>query len=527
MKSSFFLVIPDQQKSPEQLQLFQEAALQQWLDELPTANPGLSTRLLVDTIKQSNKLEMGTETRLQALESLRPIFLVMEDYLRSRLIKAGFPKGENEHKIHNVLISLEKEFAIGYWIVVHDLTRKTGGWFKGKNTAMAIQRVMKGLSDIVISHYLMSRAVPDWVWIDLHSLYKLGVKIKKEATKVSDVTNEFNKVSSIQDCYRQILLLSLADPSGLMQKEIRQVHQFIAKLCPLIQLGNEPVQGQQVQCIVLVDEDQPPLLTSSMQYKSDSATIYIGLEKLFKTISRREKFVNKSEARFSSIHILKGSSEKLPTELLAYLEQRWSGVPLQGTPFFGDRLERYFSIGLNSTHELQKESDQSVSANIEYRAESASETALSCKFEKTGVLSIGSMVSFRKVDMPVNKRSLGVVNKLVVSKKDGTINFEITALGAQAHSANYLKLNAHKDDVPQKALIYGLDFKQGQKSFLIIESFMFKEEDVLHLYLNNENFQIVLKDKKNVGLGYWQFECRQISDTEQSTKATKKGYDFI
>ncbi len=524
MKSSFFLVIPDQQNSPDELQPLQETALQQWLVELPTANPGLSTRLFLDMIKQINKLVMSAEIRLKALETLRPTYLITEDYLRSRLIKIGFPKGENEKKIHNVLISLEKEFAIGYWIIVRDLTRKSGGWFKGKNTALAIQRVMKGLSDVVISHYLMSQAVPDWVWIDLHSLYKLGVKIKKETTKVPD---EMNKTSSIQDCYRQILLLSLADPSGLMQKEIPQVHQFTAKLAPLVQLANKPIDDEQVQGVVLIDEDQPPFLTSSAQQKSDSAVLYLGFEKLFKAIRRKEKFVSESEARFSSIHILKGSSEKLPVELLEYLEQRWSGVPLRGTPFFSDRLERYFSVGLNSTHDLQKSSDEPGDTTSEYRGESASETALSCKFNKCGVLSIGSMVSFRKADMPVHKRSLGVVNKLVVSKPDGTVNFEVTALGAQSYSANYLRQDAAKDDVPQKALIYGLNTEQGQKRFLIIESFMFKEEDVLHLYLNNDDFPIVLKDKKNVGLGYWQFECRQISDTEQTANAKKQGYDFM
>jgi len=37
---------------------------------------------------------------------------------------------------------------------------------------------------------------------------------------------------------------------------------------------------------------------------------------------------------------------------------------------------------------------------------------------------------------------------------------------------------------------------------------------------------LVLKNKKNIGLGYWQFECNRVaskSDQEQP----KKGYDFI
>jgi len=524
VKNSFFLVIPDQQKNPEQLQMFEPTALQQWLDELPTANPGLSTRLFFDLVKECNKLEMDAAMRLEALELLRPNYLMIQDYLRSRLIKSGFPKAEDEKKIHQVLVSLEREFAIGYWIVVRELSRKSAGWFQGKNTALSIQRVIKGLSDIVISHYLMSQTVPDWVWIDLHSLYKLAVKLKKETVKVSDDGGVNSKSSSIEDCYRQILLLSLAEPSGLMQKEILLVYKFISKLYSSVKLTDKPEQGMLMLCVILVDEDQPPFFSSTSQF--DSAALFISFDKLFKTLKRREKFVNEKEARFSSMHILKGNQGKLPVELLNYLELRWSGIPLEGTPFFSDRLDRFFAVGLNATYDLQESSGQAKDALLEYKAESASERTLSSKFDKTGVISIGSLVSFRKPNMPESKRSLGIVNKLVVAKTDGTINFEVEAITAQSHSVSFLKLDAKKDDVPQKALIYGVESKEGQKSFLIIESFYFKDEDLLRLFMHSDNFPIVLRDKINIGLGYWQFECRQVEETKQLVKSTK-GYDFI
>lgn len=524
MKNSFFLVIPDQQNNPEKLLMFESSALQQWLDELPTANPGLSTRLFFDLLKECNKLEMDAAMRLQALEILRPNYLMIQDYLRSRLIKSGFPKASDEQKIYQVLIALEREFAIGYWIVVRELNRKSAGWFQGKNTALSIQRVIKGLSDIVISHYLMCENVPDWVWIDLHSLYKLGVKLKKETVKVSDNESSHSKSSSIEDCYRQILLLSLAEPSGLMQKEILLVYQFISKLFSLIKLTDKPEQGMLMLCVILVDEDQPPFFSSTSKF--DSAALYIDFERLFKALKRREKYVNEKEARFSSMHILKGNQGKLPLELLNYLEQRWSGIPLEGTPFFSDRLDRFFAVGLNATHDLQVSSEQAKEEVLEHKAESASERTLSCQFDKAGAISIGSLVSFRKANMPESKRSLGVVNKLAVVKADGIINFEVEALTAQSHSVSFLKLDAKEDDIPQKALIYGVDTKEGQKSFLIIESFYFKDEDLLRLFMNNDNFPIILRDKKNIGLGYWQFECRQLEETQQAVKSTK-GYDFI
>ena len=220
MKNSFFLVIPAQETKPERLKLFEPKALEQWLFELPTANPSLATRLIQDFITDFNTLKMPFQLRLDALELLRPKVLIMEDYLRSRLIRTAFPKEENDLKILQVLASIEREFTIGYWIVIKELTHRQVSWFQGKSLALSLQRCIKGLSSVVISHFIMGLPIPDWVWIDLHSLFKLSVKSKKDNVKVSDPTNHINKASTPEECYRQILLLCLSRPTGLLQKEI-------------------------------------------------------------------------------------------------------------------------------------------------------------------------------------------------------------------------------------------------------------------------------------------------------------------
>lgn len=156
------------------------------------------------------------------------VFLI-DDYLRSRLTRSGFPKGENEKKIFGLACSIERQFTIGYWSVARELTCREVSWLQAKPTVLAIQRTIKGLSRIVVTHYMMSYPIPDWIWIDLHSLYKLAVKLGKADVKVADQGGIFSKQSSIEDSYKQILLLSLAYPSGLMQKEFQLVYEFIEK----------------------------------------------------------------------------------------------------------------------------------------------------------------------------------------------------------------------------------------------------------------------------------------------------------
>lgn len=528
MKNSFFLVIPTQQNNPQRLKEFEAKALQHWVAELPTANPGLATRLLHDFLIDFNAIEMAIQLRLDALELLRPSVHVIEEYLRSRLIKTGFPKEENDKKILSVLISIEKEFTIGYWMVLKELTRRDVGWFQGKNAALAIQRCIKGLSSIVVSHFIMGMPIPDWVWIDLHSLYNLSVKIKNSTAKVANDLSQSNKVSSPEDCYRQILLLSLADPTGLMQKELLLVYSFIETIGPLVSLKKEPVNGQQIQCVVLTDEDKAPHCQFETNAKNDSAILYFDFSKLFKAFKQKEKFINAAEARFSSMHVLKNDIGKPAAELLDYLEQRWLGVDLQGVPFFSDRGDRYIAVGLESTHELQNALESVAGKDLEFLVQSASDRLLSGVFKTTGVLSVGSLVSFRKTDSPEHKRSLGIVNKVVVERQSGRINFGMQLLAHQSVAVTYVQLDEVGKDIPQKGLFYSTKELEYDKSYIITDSFMLKDDDVIRMFMNNEDFPVVLSSRRNVGLGYWQFECRRVAERSKSVSVqAKKGYDFI
>ncbi len=526
MKNSFFLVIPAQQDNEKLLAPYEKEAVNQWTAELPIANPSLSTRLLFDFIENFNKVAMSAQLRLDTLELLRPSFLLIEDYLRSRLMTAGFPKGENEQKIFNLLVSIERNFTIGYWIAIRELTGRDAKWFQGKNLALAIQRTMKGLSEIVVSHYMMFLSVPDWVWIDLHSLYKLSVKSKKETAKVVDTSSLPSKVNTPEDCYKQVLLLSLTDPSGLMQKEIQQVYRFIGTVCHFIRIEMQPVKAQKIQYIILMDEDAEPYKEKSAN-QTDSSMMYLNLLKLYKTLQASDKFSSKDEPRFSSMHVLKNTSEKMSVGLFEYIQQCWKGEEYKGASLFADRLDRFIAVGLDATHSLQDTADKNSNSSLESLAESFSDRALSCKFQTEGGLSIGSLVSFRKTKEPEAKRVLGVVRKIVIPKQDKNIIFELSAIASISYAVSYIYIDADIQSDRHKALLYGVKTNSGERSYIIVESFKHKNEDGMRLFMNGKDFPIVLGNRKNIGLGYWQFECRQIEEKQVEQVMNKKGYDFI
>ncbi len=528
MKNSFFLVIPAQQDNSKLLASYEKEAVIQWIKDLPAANPSLSTRLLYDFIETFNKVKMPTQQRIEVLELLRPSFLVTEDYLRSRLMQSGFPKGEDEQKIFNLLVALERNFTIGYWIVIRELTGRDTKWFQGKNIAIAIQRTMKGLSEIIVTHYMMFLAPPDWVWIDLHSLYKLSLKTKKETSKVPDTTCLPSKINTPENCYKQVLLLSLTDPSGLMQKEVGLVYKFIGSISHFIRVEKQPINDQKVQYVVLMDEDAKPFIEKSAK-QTDSSMMYLNLLKLFKALQEPDKFSSKGEPRFSSIHILQNTSKKMPASLFEYIQQCWNGETYKGVAFFADRLDRYIAIGLNATHTLQSATGRVTDKSLESLAESFSDRELSCQFNKQGILSLGSLVSFRKTNEPQSKRILGVVKKMTMPRQGENIIFELSAISSFSYAVDYIDINSTADleSDKHKALLYGVKNDSGERTFIIVESFKHKNEDGMRLFMNGKDFPIVLGNRKNIGLGYWQFECRQIEEKQVAQVIKKKGYDFI
>jgi hypothetical protein len=417
-------------------------------------------------------------------------------------------------------------------MAVRELTKRTVGWFQGKNIALSIQRTLKGLGNIVVTHYMMCLPVPDWVWIDLHSLYTLSVKVGKEATKVPDDLDKPSRTSTPEESYLQILLLSLTEPGGLTQREVQQVYSFLGKFGYLARLEKKPIAVQMSQCSVLVDEDVPPAFERT-EINTESSKLYINFTDLYKAISQRDpRMISDKEGRFSSINVTKGSTDRLPAELLDYLEQRWLGTELHGMPYFSDRLDRYFSVGLETTHELQSSTTMETEpSELEYLAQSSSERALSCRFKREGVISIGSLISFRRTDVPQNKRALGVINKIIMPKqKNANLDFEIQVITSLVYAVSYSISDTGQPDNPQKALLYGVKEGIDEKRFIIVDSFLLKEGDVVKLSMPQEEFLIMLKDKKSIGLGYWQFECKRVVETvvePEKPVVQKKGYDFI
>jgi hypothetical protein len=519
VKNSFYLVIPEQNKNNEFLLSYDKASVNQWVSSLPIANPSLAAQLFYDFVKKLNATEISLQQRLQVIELLRPCFFKIKRSLCSQLIGSGFPKGDDEKNVFELLVSIEREFTLGYWLVVREITHRNIKWLQGKNAALAIQRTIKGLAGIVTSYSLMFLPVPDWVWIDLHSLYKLSVKIKKENTKVPDEATLLGKSTSAEDSYIQVLLFSLSDPAGLMQREMHKVINLIDSVSQFVSIEKRPVNDHNIQCVVLIDEDRRPYFNTDKS-QINASSIFLNLTKLLSTLTQSNKFSSKQQTRFGVTGLTKKESKKISEELLIYLRERWSGIDLKGDSLFSDRLDRYVAVGMSDTYSLLSSNNN---LKHEELAKSFSETQLTCQFSREGALSVGSLVSYRQTKAPEYKRYLGLVNKITMPKLKGKIGFEILILSKQIYTVSYMDMEDGFDSKSKhyKALLYRVKTNSKEKTTILMASGAYKNGDIVRMFMKEKYFPIMLGGGENIGQGYWQFECRRI-DEEKNSQFSKK-----
>ncbi|MCK4493546.1 MAG: hypothetical protein KAU26_05790, partial [Methylococcales bacterium] len=263
---------------------------------------------------------------------------------------------------------------------------------------------------------------------------------------------------------------------------------------------------QALQCYVHIDEDVPPTFDEK-ENESTFKQLFFNLTRLHKEIKTLKKTAPEKNDRFNNL-----TGSKLPCDLLSYLNQCWLGKLTDESPCFIDRLDRLFTIGLENTYRLLCSNAQAQHDPLEYLAQSCSPKGLSYLFNESEMLSIGSLISFRKIGSQQNQRLLGVVSRIMTDKpKSYYLEFNVSLISSNVHAVSFSFQNKEGKKIVQKALFYQQkQEKDDNKSFLIINTYVVKEQAIIDLQLFSKCLQIKLSNKKNIGLSYWQFECKEF-----------------
>ncbi len=239
------------------------AAVQQWVSTLPVTNIGQTARMLYQALQATNAQEMPAKQRFQVLELLRPRVFYVLDSLKKHILGQTFPLNEKAGKVALLTQELLRELASGYKVIIMFLVAEPPSMLDGRILTTAIHRTLHCLSMQLLRAYQVYSPYPEHSWADIHQLYEYAESHDLAQTQVADEKEIRQTRVSIDNLYKEILLLALACPFRMRQGEVELIHEKIQQWAPHSSLKPLVLPGQPNGLFVVnLGSDDPPTYLS-------------------------------------------------------------------------------------------------------------------------------------------------------------------------------------------------------------------------------------------------------------------------
>lgn len=186
------------------------------------ANPGVAARMLFNAVKEINGYHVEPAARLKLLDLLRTPVRQVTLTLDKQVLNMPFPLPAQKRQFGEVSRDFQIEMSCGYRLALFDLMsgRDSVPFLKGSMVLGALCKAMAYLREALLKCYLCYSAVPGLVWLDLHRLARFAEQLNLlEKTGEDDFALVRGK-ATVAEFYLQPVLMSLANPYRLSQREL-------------------------------------------------------------------------------------------------------------------------------------------------------------------------------------------------------------------------------------------------------------------------------------------------------------------
>ena len=275
-----------------------------------------------------NRQKVSATNRIQALEAYRPLLISTAHNLADDYTNASLPLHDKAKLAAAAAEALWLELGYGYKLALVDLQNQLIKLGTEKSSVHAIQRAMHAISEYALVNYQTYVILPAHVWSDLHQLYFCAVQMNVQRFK-SELTNTGIPTEySIENTYKHALLMSLADPQHLTQRDIRLVANYLAYHVNDAQItAVTPLESTAGAFIISLKSDKAPVPYSKQKEAPDASTdIMLGTMDLVRSIHQQlSNLQNKQLPKDGSIPTNANRSEYI--DLLTYLIKHWGIIP--------------------------------------------------------------------------------------------------------------------------------------------------------------------------------------------------------
>lgn len=281
-----------------------------FLENLQAQSIQVGSSSLQRQLSELNRQKVSPNNRVQALDMYRPVVMRLAEILAEKYVNATLPLEGQVKAAANMVESLWLELGYGYKLAFVDLQNQL---IKSNKTAThCIQSAMQAITEYAMTHYQTYSTPPSHVWSDLHQLYFCAVQLGIQHGSETKVTKNKNQAiaPSIENTYKQAMLIFLADTQRLSPKNIRNTAEIIASHLNKAHISAvAPLDSPTASFIIHLQSNEPPVAYNKQQAFPDPATdillLTIDLVKALHTqLSRLQNNQLESEGRDNEMNLL-------------------------------------------------------------------------------------------------------------------------------------------------------------------------------------------------------------------------------
>jgi len=313
------------------------ASVKNWIDHLPMANVGETTKLLYKALNDLNHQDIPAQQRFKALELMQLPVRFVTDHMKKHIIGKPLPPAMKTLKITHLSREITHALATGYKVLVMEQIAGVGRKDR-KLLVTAIHRSIKLLGLVLLKAFQVYEPYPTSVWLEIHSLYRYAESNNLHRSKVMDAVAATQHNSTVTDIYKQILLLALSCPYRLRHGEAEDIYNTLEDWAGYSDLKTLEARPNALFAVNL-DADEPPsylVLRDTNGNCRTTRTLETG-----RLAERIRKAMGESQ-------------EARPTRIkratLRHLMLAWGVMPKRRYSRVKDHSQVIVSMGLSSIH---------------------------------------------------------------------------------------------------------------------------------------------------------------------------------
>ncbi|MFK5893062.1 MAG: hypothetical protein QM504_07560 [Pseudomonadota bacterium] len=313
-----------------------------WFNQIPLTSQTQALQLINNYLELYNQYHLPINERLYLLEKLHTPVISLVGNLKPHFLNTLMPLSVENNQQVDMCLSIYHQLITAYAIILHEqLINKKKSWsfLRSLDTqiALTIQRLIRYLSQVVLTEFEVYRQSEKSVWEKLYILFTFSEK--KNFSNISIFDPLINEKTSIKVTFLQVLLLALSDPYHFNQQQIYYIYKHLAKWAKQVDLVSDKGIKQDLYSAINLTDNYMPTFYPRGHQPDHNKALFIDAHKLSVQMLNDDSDFNNGFL-----------SSKIKTSLLKKLKTSWS-VYIDRT---FDRNDYYSElkvvIGLNHVH---------------------------------------------------------------------------------------------------------------------------------------------------------------------------------